>query len=516
MIKRQALDETGIYERRWWAFSVLALAILIVVIDHTILNVALPTIQHELGATVSELQWIVDAYILTFAMLLLTMGTLSDRIGRATMLRAGMALFGIASLAAVFANSAWQLILARVFMGAGAAMIMPATLAIIMNIFSEEERGKAIGIWGAMNGVGVALGPLLGGMLIEQFDWNAVFFINVPIVATALIAGWFLVPNSCDPTPRRLDIPGTLLSALTLFVLVFGLIKGSDCGWANPVVVFCLAGAIILGYLFVQWEKKAVAPMLDIGLFRNPSLSMGAGSIALMAVTMFGVLFVLTMYMQFVKDYSPLETGIRFLPIALGYALGSVLSNRFVRLRGTKYVVASGFLGMAAAAFVISFWQIDTAYWQIGVLILALSFFLGSIMTPSLNAVLGAVPAGRAGVGSAIGNVSLQIGGALGVAALGSALSSVYKLQMAAALAAFSSVPDRIYGIAVESVGAAVKIAGMLPESIQGDIALLAGQSYMDGWRVVLLMICALGLAGAVMTLRFMPVHDLKQEKADA
>jgi EmrB/QacA subfamily drug resistance transporter len=513
MIRTQTVDEERVYERRWWAFSVLALAILIVVIDHTILNVALPTIQRELGATVSDLQWIVDAYILTFAMLLLTMGTLSDRIGRATMLRAGMAIFGIASLAAVFASSAWQLVLARVFMGVGAAMILPATLAIITNIFPNEERGKAIGIWGAMNGVGVALGPLLGGILIEHFNWSAVFFINVPIVATALMAGQFLVPNSYDPMPRRLDVPGTILSALTLSVLVFSLIKGSDWGWTHPAVIGSFASAIVLGAMFILWEKKVTAPMLNLQLFRNLRLSIGASGIAIMAVTMFGVLFALTMYMQFVKNYSALETGIRFLPIAFGYAFGSVLSNRFVKLWGTKYVVVAGFLGMAVSAVVIAFWHIDTPYWQIGVLLFALSFCLGNIMTPCLNAVLGAVPAARAGVGSAISTVSLQLGGALGVAALGSALSSVYRTKMEYMLTTIHSIPIQLSDAVAESVGSVVRIIGMLPESIRGYIALLARQSFMDGWQVVLLIIGTIGLAGAILTLKFMPRRGEKQEK---
>jgi EmrB/QacA subfamily drug resistance transporter len=513
MIKSQTLDAERVYERRWWAFSVLALAILIVVIDHTIINVALPTIQRELGATVSDLQWIVDAYILAFAMLLLTMGTLSDRIGRATMLRAGMAVFGIASLAAVFASSAWQLVSARVFMGIGASMIMPATLAIITNIFPDEERGKAIGIWGAMNGVGVALGPLLGGILIQHFNWSAIFFINVPIVAAALVAGQFLVPNSQDPMPRRLDIPGTILSALTLSVLVFSLIKGSDWGWTHPAIIGSFASAVVLGVVFILWERKATAPMLDLRLFRNPCLSTGASGIAIMAVTMFGVLFALTMYMQFVKDYSPLETGIRFLPIAFGYAFGSVLSNRFVRLWGTKYVVVAGFLGMAVGAVMIAFWRIDTPYWQIGVLLLALSFSLSNIMTPCLNAVLGAVPAARAGVGSAISTVSLQLGGALGVAALGSALSSVYRTKMEYMLTSIPSIPIQLSDAVAESIGSLVRIISMLPESIRGYITLLARQSFMEGWQVVLLVITAIGLTSASLALKFMPQLAAKQEK---
>ena len=511
MIKQQSLDQAQILERRWWTFAVLALAILIVVIDHTILNVALPSIQQALGATLSELQWMVDAYILAFAMLLLTMGTLCDRIGRATMLRAGMLLFGAASLAAVFSISAWQLILARVFMGVGAAMIMPATLAIITNIFPDEERDKAIAIWGAMNGVGVAIGPLLGGILIEQFTWNAVFFINVPIVAIALISGIFLVPNSCDPESRRVDVPGTILSALTLSALVFGLIKGSDWGWSDPVVLGSLTAAILLGYLFIWWERKTTDPMLDLQLFSNPRLSTASACISIMTVAMFGMLFGLTMYMQFIKNYAVLETGVRFLPMAFGYALGSMASNKAAVMWGTRKVVTAGFLGMMALSAVVSFWQIDTPYWQIGLLLFAVSFCMGNIMTPCLNAVLGAVPKSRAGLGSAIGNVSFQLGGALGVAALGAALSSVYRQKMVSALTAFSDIPVNIAGIAAESVGAALRIIAMLPAGVREEILLLAKQGFMNGWQIVALAISVLALAGAVIALKFMP--ELKKQQ---
>lgn len=503
--------EEKVYRRRWWTFLVLALAILIVVIDHTILNVALPTLQRELGATVSQLQWMVDAYILAFATLLLTMGTLGDRNGRAAILRIGMVVFGLASLGAVLAGCAEQLIAARVFMGVGAAMIMPATLAIITNIFPPEERGKAIGAWGAMNGVGVALGPLLGGLLLEHFSWSSVFFINIPIVFVALVAGLFLVPNSRDPEPSRPDIQGTLLSAIALFLLVFGLIKSSDWGWTNPGVLASLAAAIVVGFLFILRERKTGNPMLDLALFRNARLSAGSGSMAIMTVSMFGLLFAFTMYMQFVKGYSAMETGIRFLPVAFGYAFGSMSSNRSVARFGTRVVVA-GFAGMAVLSPVIAFWQTDTSYWQIGLFLFLLSFFMGNIMTPSLNAVLGAVPKSRAGVGSAIGNVSFQVGGALGVAALGSALSSVYNSSITAVLASVASLPAQVADIAGSSVGAAVTVAASLPDGVRQRLLQIAGESFMDGWKVVLLIICAVGIAGAVLTLKCMPSNDIRSD----
>jgi len=355
----------------------------------------------------------------------------------------------------------------------------------------------------------VALGPLLGGLLLEHFNWNAVFFINVPIVITALFAGFFLIPNSRDPHPRRLDIIGTLLSATTLFLLVFGLIKGSDWGWTNPGVLGSLAGAIIAGFLFILREKKLDFPMLDLGLFRNARLSASSGSIAVMTVAMFGMLFAFTMYMQFVKGYSALDTGLRFLPIAFGYAFGSVSSNRIVGKLGTKPVVTIGFVGMAVLSPVIASWQTDTPYWQIGLLLFALSYFMGNIMTPCLNSVLGAVPKARAGVGSAIGNVFFQVGGALGVAALGSALSSIYQANMTSALTQLVALPADVANLVKGSVGAAVTVTFGLPDGVRQILVQIAGDSFMAGWQVVLMIISAIGIMGAILTLKFMPSRDI-------
>ena len=513
MLREQVFTGTGVYAQRWWAFSVLVLTILVVVIDHTIINVALPTIQRQFNASLSELQWIVDAYILAFATLLLTMGTLSDRIGRAMMLRAGMAVFGIASLAAVFAASSWQLILARIFMGAGAAMIMPATLAIITNIFPDEERGKAIAIWGAMNGVGVALGPLLGGILIQQFNWNAIFFINVPVVIIALVSNQFLVPNSYDPSPHKIDVPGTVLSVLTLAALAFALIKGSDWSWTSPVIIGSFAGSVFFGVLFFLWEMRSPAPMLQLRLFRHRCLSAGSICISIMTIAMFGVLFGLTLYMQFVKNYTAMETGVRFLPIAFGYAFGSILGNRCSKLWGTKSVVTAGFLGMTIIASLVAFWSVDTPYWQIGLLLFAVSFFMGNIMTPSLNALLGVVPKSRAGIGAAIGNVSFQLGGALGVAILGSVLSSIYRMQISNALAVPAYIPLQVKNLVIESIGSASMVLAQFPESIQKDIFSLAKQSFMTGWQIALLSVAVLGLVGAFITLKLMPQWDIAHEE---
>lgn len=506
--KLEIAEMPTVYPLRWWAFSVLALAVLIVVLDHMVLNVALPTLQRQMGTTISELQWIVDAYILAFASLLLTMGALGDRIGHTVMLRAGMSIFGLASLYGGFTDTAWQLIAARVFMGIGGAMITPATLALISSIFSAEERGKAIGAWGAMNGLGVVLGPLLGGWLLEHFNWSAIFFINVPIVIIALIAGLFLLPKGNVRIARRIDLPGTVLSAATIFLLVFSIIKGNDLGWTHSLVYGALALFFICGLLFVLRERSTDAPMLDLILFKNIHLSAGSGSIAIMTFAMFGVLFALTLYMQFVKVYSPLETGLRFLPIAMGYALGSVSSYKSVQRWGAKAVVATGFAGMATLAPLIAFWQTATHYCFIGLYVGLLSFFLGNIMTPALNVVLGSVPKDRAGVGSAIGNISFQVGGALGVAILGSVLSSIYRFRMDVALDAKAFFSAQVIHGAKESLGTAVVMADGLPREAGQGLLSLARVSFMDAWLAVFWLICAVGIMGMFFALKLMPSRD--------
>jgi len=507
-------EETAAYSRRWWAFSVLALAILIVVLDHMVLNVALPTLQRQMGTTISELQWIVDAYILAFASLLLTMGALGDRIGYTNVLRAGMSIFGLASLFGALSTSAWHLIAARVFMGVGAAMIMPATLAIIADIFPTEERGKAIGIWGAMNGLGVVLGPLLGGWLLEHFQWSAIFLINIPIVVTALVAGAFLIPRSTVRVRRRIDLPGTALSSATIFLLVFGIIEGNDVGWANPLVYGAFVLSAVCGVLFVLQEMRTDSPMLDLSLFKNSHLSAAGGGISIMTFAMFGVLFALTLYLQFVKAYSPMETGIRFLPVAVGYAFGSISSNNSVIRWGTKPVVAAGFLGMAILAPLVAYWHAATPYWIIGIGMGVLSFCLGNIMTPSLNVVLGSVPKERAGIGSAIGNISFQVGGALGVAALGSVLGSVYRSRMAAALDGDGSFPAQVIQGAKESLGAAVTLADGLPAEAARGLVSLARESFMDGWLAMFLVVCGIGIVGACFAFIFMPSRGVSFEQS--
>lgn len=507
--------QTQIYKRRWWTVVVLSLSVFIVALDVTVLNIALPTLQRELGATQSELQWMVAAYVLAVAALVLTMGALGDRLGRAHLWRVGMVVFAAGALVAMFANSAGQVILARVAMGIGGAPIMCLSLAIIANVFPREERGKAIGVWTAMGGISIALGPIISGLLLEHFSWHAIFFINIPVVVVALIAGQFLVPNSRDPHPQRLDLPGMLLSGSALSALVFGLIKAGDWGWADPNVIATLVGAVAIGVLFVVWERRTTAPMLPMRFFRNPRFSTGVGSTGTMMLSLLGLFFGLTLYLQFVLGYSALETGIRFVPIACGFAIGAITCHQTMARFGTNRIIGAGFLGVAAFCAGASFWQVDTSFWILGPMFFVLTFAASHIMIPALDSIVGAVPEARAGIASSTNSTSLNAGQAIGVAAFGSVLSAVYTSKVTPLLAEVPGLPPELVHAAQDSVGAAMTIAGKLPAGAGDALAVAAGKSFMDGWQVMTLVACGIAVIAAGLVFKFMPPRHLPQEEVE-
>src|SRR5918992_4184347 len=302
---------------RWRMLGVLSLSLLIIGLDNTILNVALPTLQAEFGASASTLQWMVDSYLLVFAGLLLVFGTLGDRLGRKLVLQSGIALFGLASLGAIVAESAGQVIAVRALMGVGAAMIMPATLSIIANVFPPDERGKAIGIWAALAAVGIGLGPLAGGLLLEWFDWSSVFLLNVPFALAALLLGIRYVPESRDPRPGRFDLIGAALSTAGFSVLVYGVIEAPNHGWLSGTVLGTLGLAVALLAGFVAWERRTPEPMLDLSFFRNPSFSVGTAAVSVAFFALLGGIFALTQYLQFARGYSAVEAGAIMSPMTL-------------------------------------------------------------------------------------------------------------------------------------------------------------------------------------------------------
>jgi EmrB/QacA subfamily drug resistance transporter len=493
-----------VYRRRWWTLAVLALSLVIIGLDNTVLNVALPSLQQEFQASASELQWMVDSYIVVFAGLLLTLGALGDRFGRAKALQAGLVIFAAASFWAAYAGSANSLIAARAVMGIGGAFIMPATLSILIDVFPREERGRAIAIWSGVAGIGIGLGPIVAGLLLEWFWWGSVFLINVPIATIALVAGWWLVPDSRDPGHTGLDLGGAILSISAVSLLVYAIIEAPGHGWTDPLTLGLFAAAIALIGAFAWWESRVAHPMLDFTLFRNRRFSLGAGAIGVSFFALFGTIFAFTQYLQFVKGYTPLEAGIRLIPLALGIALGAGRSDHLVRRVGTTRVVAAAMVLVSLLLASFSLLEIDTAYWVLGLIVFFLAFSMGNVMAPSTDAVMGAVPEAKAGVGSAMNDVVRQVAGALGVAIIGSIMTTAYGNRMAGAT---SGLPDPAASAASDSVGAALRIAGEIGGAPGEALALVARESFVDAMGIAALVAAGVALAGAIVVARWLPAH---------
>jgi EmrB/QacA subfamily drug resistance transporter len=483
-----------VYQRRWKTLGVLALSLLIIGLDNTVLNVALPTLQTHFSASGSTLQWIVDSYLLAFAGVLLTMGTLGDRFGRKRALQAGLLLFGVSSVLAAFAQDATQLIVLRAAMGVGGAMIMPATLSVIIDVFPREERGKAIGIWSAIAGVGIGLGPFVGGLLLEWFSWSSVFWLNVPIVAVALVAGFVLVPESRDPRPGAFDLRGAALSIATLVTLVYGIIEAGPRGWTDPVVLGCFAAAAVLGAVFVWWERRVASPMLPLGFFRDPRFTVASVGVGLVFFAMMGSVFAFTQFLQFAHGFSALEAGAAMLPLALGLVIGSGASNRLAQSIGRTRVIAGGLTGVAVVLCTSLAWTPEMAPVLLGFVTFGLALSMGSAMAPATDSVMSAVPEAKAGVGSAMSDVTRQVGGALGVAVIGSIIASAYTRDM-------SGAPEA----AGESIGAAHAIAERVGGSAGQELAGTAGRAFTDALGLGLTAAALVSLAGALLVIWRLP-----------
>ncbi len=498
-----------VYERRWLILGVLSLSLVIIGLDNFVLNVALPTLQTAFDATAAQLQWMVDAYILVFAGLLLLMGALGDRFGRARLLQLGLLVFGGASIAATFATTAEQLIAARAVMGTGAAMMMPSTLSILINVFPREERGRAIAAWSGIMGLGIGLGPVTGGFLIEHFDWSAVFLINVPVAAAALLFGFLLVPDSRDPGRAAIDLPGAALSISAVSILVYGIIDAPRSGWTDPVILGSFLVATVLAVAFGWWELHADHPMLDFGLFRNRRMTAGVTAISANFFGLFAVIFGLTQFLQFVLARSPLEAGAIMLPLAVGIPIGAGLSVRLVGRLGTGRVVAGALVVVALVVLSVTQWSIRTEDWVVSLTLFCAAVAMANVMAPSADAILGAVPEERAGIGSAVNVLVGQTAGALGVAVVGSVMNSVYSDRMADAVA---KLPPQVAGPAGDSVGAALAIAAQLPGAAGEALAAAARTGFVDALSAGAVVAAAVIVVGAVLVARFMPPRHLPVE----
>ncbi len=493
------------HERRWLILGVLCFSLLVIVLDNSILNVALPSIVRQLHATNSQLQWMVDSYTLVFAGLLLTMGSIGDKFGRRPALQAGFLIFGAGSLLSALAGSPNQLIASRAFMGIGGALIMPATLSIITNVFSGSERPKAIGVWAATAGVGVALGPLTGGALLEHFYWGSIFLVNLPIVTVGVLAGVLLIPNSKDPRAPRLDVPGALLSIAGLSALLYAVIQGPSTGWTAPrTLTFFAVGGLLMAAFFA-WERRVDHPMLDVRFWRNPRFSGASAAIAITFFAMFGSIFLLTQYLQFVLGYSPLATGLRLLAFAVPMMVISPLAPNLVKRIGTKLTVAAGLACNAAGLIALGgLGQTATLpdlTWRMALAATGMAL----TMSPATESIMGSLPLARAGVGSAVNDTTRQVGGAVGVAVIGSIFSSLYGSKVVSALR--GRVPASVVHNAKQQLGNALQAATHLPGAAARSFVTLAKGAFLDGFQAGTWVGAAVVLIGVVIVLRWLPAR---------
>jgi EmrB/QacA subfamily drug resistance transporter len=496
-----------IHRQRWRTLAVLCLTLVLVSLDNTILNVAIPTLAREFDATASQLQWIVDSYVLVFAGLLLTFGFLGDKFGRRRALMAGMAIFGVGSVAASMSGSAGQLIACRALMGVGSAFIMPATLSILTNTFRDaKERAKAIAIWAGCAGLGVALGPVTGGWLLEHFSWGSVFLVNLPVLTLAIVGCVLVVPNSRDADAPRLDLGGAVLSMAGLTALLWAIIEAPEQGWlSSPTVTAFGVATAVLG-AFLVWESRQAHPMLNLSFFRNPRFSAASGAVTLTFFALFGTLFLVTQYMQSVLGYTALQSGVRFLPLAATLLVVSPQSAKLAARFGSTRVVASGLGIVAVGLLLMQRLGTNTGYGPMVTSLIVLAAGMGLTMAPATESIMGSLPPAQAGVGSAVNDTTREVGGALGVAVLGSVLSSVYASRMIDVLAS-SQLPPEARDAAGNSVTGAVAVAGEIGGVPGQALAESAKTAFVDGLHTTSLVAAGFAAVGALIVVVFLPAR---------
>ncbi len=405
--------------KKWWTLAAVSFGLFMIMLDNTVVNVALPSIQRDLGVGLSELEWIVAGYALTFAALMLTGGKLADAYGRRLIFVIGIAIFTLASLACGLASSGGMLIGARIVQGVGAALMNPATLSIIAATFAPRERGRAIGIWAGVSALALAIGPLVGGLLTQHLSWSWIFFVNVPVGVAGIGASFVFIDESRDETNERLDIPGLLTSGIGLFALTYALIEANTFGWGSTRILASFALAAVMLVVFVQLERRQRAPMLDLSLFRNTTYTGANVAMLMTALAMFGVFFFVSLYMQNVLGYSAVQAGAAFLPMTILIILVSPLAGKTSDRHGSRWLIGAGMTLLAVQLFYFSQLGADATYWTLLPALLIGGVGMSLTMTPSTAAATRAVPVQKAGVGAAVLNACRQVGGSIGIALMG-------------------------------------------------------------------------------------------------
>jgi EmrB/QacA subfamily drug resistance transporter len=497
-------------QRRPLILVSLLLAAFVINLDITVVNVALPTLVRELHASNSQLQWVVDAYNLVFAALLLAAGSLSDRLGRKGFLLAGLVVFGAASFAGGLTTTAGQLIVARCVMGLGAAMIFPTTLSLISNVYTERaERARAIGLWGATAGIAIALGPIVGGWLLEQFSWTSIFFAMAPVAALggALVA--WSVPTSRHPGANRTDVPGLVLSSAAVAVLTYTLIEAPSHGWSGGRSLAGYALAAGLFAAFIVRERTAAEPMLDLSLFRNLRFSAASGSVTVTFFALSGFSFLITQYFQFFKGYGPLSTGVHLLPVAISVGVMSVLGTQLAVRFGTKQVVTAGLFCLTGFFAWVSTASTATTYLEIAGQMVLGGSGVGLVSAPATEAIMGVVPKAKAGIGSAVNDATRLLGSTLGVAVIGSVYASLYNNRLTDRLPA--ELAPRLARTAHDSVGAALELATRTGRdghpALANGVHAAASKAFFDGFSSACLVAAGVCAAAAIVTLLLLPAH---------
>ena len=504
---RTKLRRTAFRDHPIAALAVICLSVFVISVDATVVNVALPTLSRDLNADTAQLQWIVDAYTLVMAGLLLSAGSLSDRYGRREWLSGGLAVFALTSAVAAQAHSAESLIAARAAMGVGAAVIFPTTLGLITNTFTDATtRAKAIGVWAAMVGVGVAAGPITGGWLLEHFAWGSIFLVNIPVAATAIVGAVLCVPTSRDPAAPKVDVPGLILSCTGVTALIYTVIEAPTWGWGSARAAAGFGIAVVALAAFALWERRSSHPMLDVSVFANRRFSGGSLAVTAGFLTLFGFIFVITQYFQFIKGYSAFEAGVRLLPVAVSIAVASVLGPRIVERAGTTAVVAAGLAIFAAGLAWASTVDAATPYLQIAEQMVLLGGGLGLTTAPATEAVMGSLSTSKAGIGSAVNDTTRELGGTLGVAIVGSVFASVYSGRLGAA-APLTALPADVRSTMTNSMAAAYRVIGQLPAAQTANVRSAVDHAFLGGMQIGSLVCAAIALAAAVVVAVVLPAR---------